>query len=328
MRDFLGSIDASIHIPMSVLPIALRSHDCVLMDDVISNDFSTGAVKKLNLCQLFLQVELLSEICSPTGDCILDAVWHGERPLSKSKFLWPCQACPHEPSWRLWRRFLKLVYLSPSRQTVTSRSKDLRLEQALGSWIGTRRHLTVRCWRCYLSGNRIHLYHYQGERLLRSTRANLRTRFNNKFPRASIEVPSLLSTIPVVVTRSPTVSCPHPTPFPPSTLDTTACPIGPLPDNFFDFLQTLPIWQLSFLEHHDPIQAVDSLHLSLESGDALQLYFVSNDGAKDDLGSFGWELSVGRTIIWACKGPTFGLQPGSFRAKSYGMLSVMLFLHH
>jgi hypothetical protein len=89
MHDFLGSVNANIHIPMTVLPIALCSHDCVLMDDVISNDFLTGAVKKLNLCRLFLQVELLSEICSPTGDCILDSVWHGERPLLKSEFLWP-----------------------------------------------------------------------------------------------------------------------------------------------------------------------------------------------------------------------------------------------
>jgi hypothetical protein len=42
--------------------------------------------------------------------------------------------------------------------------------------------------------------------------------------------------------------------------------------------------------------------------------------------SFGWELAIGRLILWQCKGPTFGLDPGSFHAESYGMLSVLLFL--
>ena len=85
LRQFLGSIDASIYIPTSVLPRPLRFHDCILMDDVLSNVFSNSVTKKINLCRLFLQVELLSEICSPTGDCILTGIWRGKRPLSQGQ---------------------------------------------------------------------------------------------------------------------------------------------------------------------------------------------------------------------------------------------------
>ena len=105
-------------------------------------------------------------------------------------------------------------------------------------------------------------------------------------------------------------------------------PATPPPTDFFDMLQALPYWQSSLLAHLDCVQSVDRLKQLLESGEKLQLNLVSDGGAKGDLGSFGWELAIGRTILWTCMGPTFGLDPGSYRAESYGMLSVMLFLDH
>jgi hypothetical protein len=88
------------------------------MDDVLQNDFSPSSIRKINLCRPFLQVESLAEICNTTRNSILVSVWKGQRPASKSRSLWPRQARPHEPSWQLWRRFVRLVYLHPSRQTA------------------------------------------------------------------------------------------------------------------------------------------------------------------------------------------------------------------
>ena len=48
--------------------------------------------------------------------------------------------------------------------------------------------------------------------------------------------------------------------------------------------------------------------------------------ARDDLRSFGWIIAIGHEVLWKCKGPTFGLRPGSFRAQSHGLLSALLFL--
>jgi hypothetical protein len=80
-------------------------------------------------------------------------------------------------------------------------------------------------------------------------------------------------------------------------------------------VKNLPYWQSSLLAHLDSEQTVDRLEWLLESGEKLQLDLVS------DYGSFGWELAVGRTIPGTCRGPTFGLHPGS-----YGMLSALFFL--
>ena len=88
------------------------------------------------------------------------------------------------------------------------------------------------------------------------------------------------------------------------------------PTDFFVMLATLRKLKSSLLAHLDSIQTVDRLKQLLESGDKLRLYLVSDGGTKDDLGSFGWELAIGRTIPRTRMGPTFGLEPGSFRAKS------------
>ena len=79
----LGSIDASIHVPATTLHQLLRANHCILMEDLLSNDFELSAIKKTNLFRLFLQVQSLAEIRNPTGNCILESVWKGERPHSK-----------------------------------------------------------------------------------------------------------------------------------------------------------------------------------------------------------------------------------------------------
>jgi hypothetical protein len=329
IRKFLGSTNASIHVSTTVLPRLLRANDCILMDDLLKNDlFKTSAVKKIALCRLFLQVDSLAEICNPTGDCILPSVWKGERPVSKSRTLWPRQVRPHEASWRIWRRFLKFVYLHPDKQKANKRSDDLRLEQPLGPWIGDR-HLEVRRWRTYLSTDGDSLYHYRPEGLHRSSRADSRERHTHHFPRRSVPVQTLpTGVIPVQVQLASTIAILRPVPYPAQIPDPCLPPVAPPPTDFFDMITNLPHWQSSILAHLESALPVNRLKQLLESGEKLHLYLVSDGGAKDDLGSFGWELAVGRTILWNCMGPTFGLQPGSFRAESYGMLSVMLFLDH
>ncbi len=46
----------------------------------------------------------------------------------------------------------------------------------------------------------------------------------------------------------------------------------------------------------------------------------------DDIGAFRWIIAIGHEVLWKCKGPTFGPRPGSFRAKSHGLLLALLFL--
>ena len=39
---------------------------CILMDGLLCNDYKPSAVKKINICRLFLQVESFAEIRDPT----------------------------------------------------------------------------------------------------------------------------------------------------------------------------------------------------------------------------------------------------------------------
>jgi hypothetical protein len=214
IQTFLGSINASLHFPTTVLPCLPRANDCILMDDVLSNDFRPRAVDKINLCRLHLQVESLAEICDPTGDCILDSVWKGDRPRSQCKFLWPRQSCPHVASWQLWCRCSRLACLHPDKQTANSRSTDLRLEQKLGPWTGER-HLQVRRWRTHASADGECLHHHRNNCLHRSARADSRTRHTHHCPRQSVVVPSLpTDAIPVTVALSTAtaIACPVPCP--------------------------------------------------------------------------------------------------------------------
>ena len=63
-------------------------------------------------------------------------------------------------------------------------------------------------------------------------------------------------------------------------------------------LANLPKWQSSLLVHLGSIQTVDRLTQLLGSGDKLRLYLVSDGGAKGDIGSFGWELAIGRMAFY------------------------------
>ena len=75
--------------------------------------------------------------------------------------------------------------------------------------------------------------------------------------------------------------------------DPSLLPAAPPPTDFFEMLATLSKWQSSLFAHLDSIQTVDCLTQLLESGDKLQLYRVSDGGAKGNLGYFGWELAIG-----------------------------------
>jgi hypothetical protein len=131
MRDFLGSVKASIHTPTTVLPTLLRVHDSVIIEDLLANDFTPGQCTKINMCRLCLQVECLSEICNPTGDCLLDRVWRGERSLSKSNFLEiPLQEqLPMAPTSQAPRSLMETLASLPSSRASRSLETDGQLPQ-------------------------------------------------------------------------------------------------------------------------------------------------------------------------------------------------------
>jgi hypothetical protein len=112
----------------------------------------------------------------------------------------------------------------------------------------------------------------------------------------------------------------------PATVDDNSVTIHPtIIAAFSDYLETPDEWKPPLLEHLECISGKNRLREIPPSGDSIKFKFASNGGARDDLGSFGRELAVNRETLWKCKGPTFGLRPGSFRAESCRFVSALLF---
>ena len=62
-------------------------------------------------------------------------------------------------------------------------------------------------------------------------------------------------------------------------------------DSFFDFIETKYDWQRPLLEHLECNSTEARLHEFLSSGAAIIKFTLASDGgARDDLGSYGWEV--------------------------------------
>jgi hypothetical protein len=48
MCQLLGSVNGSVSVPKTALPTFLLVLDCVLVDNVLANNFKSGAVTKIN----------------------------------------------------------------------------------------------------------------------------------------------------------------------------------------------------------------------------------------------------------------------------------------
>jgi hypothetical protein len=331
LRTFLCSINAKIHLEMGRVPQILRVNDHGLMESFLDlQKYTWHELYRLNLCRLYLNVELLSEICNLEGDNILPEVWQGRKPHeSKSTILWPKQERPFDQSWTLWRAALKHAYLSPEVLRATQARTLLPLNVPLGAWIGSR-HRTQRTWNSYVSPDNTTLYQGRivGYRLHNSVEGTFRhRRFQLNCFSALPDLSSVPCIIPVSVTPTTRSLETSKLPRPATITDCTVTVHPTVTDTIYEYIDTLDDWKRPLLEHLECISDDEHrLHEILSSGDSIKFTLASDGGARDDLGSFGWELAIGREILWQCKGPTFGLRPGSFRAESYGFISALLFL--
>jgi hypothetical protein len=90
------------------------------------------------------------------------------------------------------------------------------------------------------------------------------------------------------------------------------------------FVQELPSWERDLLTKTKIANATDLRDTLNNSG--ATLYLVSDGGAKDTRGSYGWVISDNNINYASGCGPARGNNISSFRAESYGCLSVHRFL--
>ena len=96
------------------------------MDIITRAIKSKTRLQQVNACRLFLQVTLLSKICSANGKVINYNILKGKQNSIKSNTLWPRQKSLDQASWKTWRSILKKKFWSYEN--------NLQSQYQLGSW--------------------------------------------------------------------------------------------------------------------------------------------------------------------------------------------------
>lgn len=94
------------------------------------------------------------------------------------------------------------------------------------------------------------------------------------------------------------------------------------PSIFKDFIQQLPPWESTLLEHLTMHSDIYTLHHCLQIGQAC--IGVSNGSVLSGKGAFRWCISQknGHQLATGM-GPTQGLTPSSYQAEGDGMLVIL-----
>ena len=325
LRTFLADTNLGIDVAPTILrlPKPLRGGDKNLVESFCTLNWSTSKMNNLNYCRLFLQVETLAEISNTDGLSILPAAWQGRALPSNSTLLWPRQERPN--SWTLWRKAIAQLFL----QDPTTKGRDPRnlpLRSPLGQWLPS--HSTSRIWPVYQSDTRLYIRHQATYRVHRDTLAGrLPKRLfdanhigTHSSPNTTAGVVPA-SSAPVrrntILSMEPIGSFAHP--------DSEPSVDHPL--NLPMYLEQRDPWDRQLFQYYQACQSPAALKEYLEDPTGNRLC-IAHDGGATDRGSFGWCIATTDTILWEGSGHTQGLDPGSFRAESYGMLAALRFLTH
>lgn len=89
-----------------------REDDIFIMEFFLLHTQDTHTLATLNQCRLYLQVILLSSICSANGIHLLQEVKNGQLSHRTSTLSWPKQAPLRRQDWSLWGHYLSLLEIN------------------------------------------------------------------------------------------------------------------------------------------------------------------------------------------------------------------------
>lgn len=267
-------------------------------------------LSRLNAVRFYLQVTVLSDLCTISGTHLHPFALNGTGAPFPSSSLWqyPAQTRPSQTSWKLWRKFLQLFL-----------SNHLLLQQPLGSWNSTSPGL-VRHWHSlYDSETNVYYVHHQGDEWIHHI-------FNNHDYRPSLPMfwqptpTSYPRTIPMHTFSQEAQLTPPPAPvdiaqFSLHDFETTLLNRNPVDLHFMpDITLLVPPAELSY-----------QILASTKNSTCIRI--VSGGGALPTRMAYGWVLSASNgTRLAQGAGPGYGY-PTSHRAEGYGFLAATKFLH-
>lgn len=311
VREYLQEISGSLQIAQATIQPLQRQGDKYVMDVVLASKlFKPREIKFLNYCRLYLQVLSLSDMYNAQGNALAVGIYDGYRAQSQSRstLLEPFQERPNSQVWSLWRRFLHFITVD-----------GCWVYDPLGPWhagISTRRQ-----WPNYYSISQDRLYRYDCLELVSHKRISPR---DFSMTRASYDKSTLPDdAVPVDI----------------SDIDegwymfTPLVPTGAIQDqidcpSFSEYVQSLPDHESLLLQRVELCS--ESIFDVCKKLQALsEIILVSDGGAVDDYGSYGWVVgNLDGERIAKGSGSVFGNDPRSYRAEGHGAKAGMLFLIH
>jgi hypothetical protein len=281
------------------------------MDAVLASRlFKDREIKFINYCRLYLQVLSFSDMFNAQGNALAVGIYDGYRSVSQSCsiLLEPLQDRPSDVTWSLWRRFLRFITVD-----------GCWVCKPLGPWnigLSTRRR-----WPNYFAPSSDLLYCYVCGELVSHPRLG-----PNDFSeqRTTYDIQNLpTDAIPVDVTDIDVGWYMFDTVASVSLeLDLVAFP------TFVEYLQSQPEYESLLLQRFEIFD--EDIYAVCEQLRVLsEIILVSDGGAIDNYGSYGWVVSTKEgTKIAQGSGSVFGCDPRSYRAEGYGAKAGTLFLIH
>jgi len=124
-------------------------YDQCIMDDIYAHA-SPQHMIMINNVQLYLHINMLSEITHSNGRQLLDHMLESSATPAPSTLPWPHQPCPPPTAWNVWKNVLHQIY---------TKGYDNNLQQPLKAWHYMASHEQWR-WEWLICPTSLRLYHH------------------------------------------------------------------------------------------------------------------------------------------------------------------------
>eukprot|EP00978_Attheya_sp_CCMP212_P042224 scaffold253689_cov69-Attheya_sp.AAC.1 len=239
---------------------------------------------------MYLQVTCISEITSSDGKSLILGILDPDIAPTTSKhrrldnFQWSQQDEPDTETWKIWRKALL--------NTICDEGGTLH--QPLGIW-----KTSDRKWQYQYSYSERAMYRFGAIKWHKHAYVKHTRRVYEVEKDSTVSLlPSDAVPITDVIKR--------PTKYfftTPAGTQSNAKDPPNNPETFEEYLGQLPAWEtslLSCLTEEELSITVHDLKQHLEQ--ATNLYLVSDGGATEGHGYFGWVIATGSTVLWNGKG--------------------------
>lgn len=190
IHDFLRSIDATIVIKNTYVPIPEREFDSCVMDSILhcSVPISKNQLRHLHNWRLFYQGHKVSDMTNQAVDSILPKYLTFPTDTitiaRKSKLKWPRQVAPTcQTSFKLWVKCIRSCFLQ---------GRSLKLVRPLGKWTVSPME-SESIWPYYIDHTYQYLIHYTDLELVLYSRVTRTTSCTTTFDR---DISEILPNIP------------------------------------------------------------------------------------------------------------------------------------